>query len=291
MEALRNFGRNLFGFNRDRKVEVVREEVSCRKRQLEEEVVTKDSLNHPAKRARMADTPDTEPSPTTETVKPATSLVQSFFSTWSWFKVKTSPDLVECSHAAPPPDTIQAAPPTMYSSTRLNTDEVELLKVVNPKLEPSPQIVSSEASTISYDKLATFSGFSKAQVHPPPPQKPTSPPKGGHIGHSIRTVHEKTRKAELLSPPNIRKQMKSGLRSTFDKFFHEKDIAKRIWSGGIVKHKRPKQQNAFQYSANLADRDVYKSLLERHTGTVVKYSALTNRTNILFDSPRNTSTR
>ena len=80
----------------------------------------------------------------------------------------------------------------------------------------------------------------------------------------------------------MKKQMRSGFRSTFDKFFHEKDIAKRIWSGGVVKNRKGMKQNAFQYSAQMADRDKYKQMLEKHTGSVVKYSALTNRTSILF---------
>eukprot|EP00092_Neocalanus_flemingeri_P032787 GFUD01035660.1.p1 GENE.GFUD01035660.1~~GFUD01035660.1.p1 ORF type:complete len:633 (-),score=244.13 GFUD01035660.1:234-2132(-) len=210
-----------------------------------------------------------------------TSPVQNLFSTvQSWFKARSSPDLVECSEVSPP--VVQAAPPTLHSSTRLDKEEVELLKVVNHKGESSLKLlpISPDTSTLSYDTLATFSGFTTAQVQPPPPHSHTSPPQSGH---QIKTAHEKARKAELLSPPNIRRQMRSGFRSTFDKFFHEKDIAKRILSGGIVKHRRGKQQNAFQYSAQLADRDVYRQLLEKHTGTVVKYSVRTNRTNILFD--------
>jgi len=274
MEALKNLSRKFFGFNSDQKSEVVKEEVGNRKRQLEEEVVSKNSLNHSAKRARMEIIPDdVEPSTSTQPVVQQPSPVQTFFSSLqSWFKVKTSPDLVECSQVAPtPPVTIQATPPILYSTTKIDTDEVELLKMVNPKGEVSSQPIS--------DKLATFSGFfpssQEALPHTPTPRH----------GHIIKTAHEKARKAELLSPPNVKKQMRSGLRSTFDKFFHERDIAKRVWPGGIVKQKKGKQQNAFQYSAQLADRDVYKRLLERHTGTVVKYSALTNRTSILYPRP------
>lgn len=291
MEALKSWwGKSIFGSNKEKKVkkgEIVKEEVGSRKRQLEEEVVTKDSLNHPAKRARMAETPDIEPTPT---VKRATNPLHTFLSTFSWNslvnKFKSSPEMVECSQASPPsiPVTIQAAPPTLYSSTRLDTDEVELLKVVNPKVDHSQATPKFEAHSIPIDKLATFSGFTKVAA----PSTPNTP---SHTGHSIRTAHEKARKAELLSPPNIRKRLGSGLRSTFDKFYHEKDIARRVWPGGIVK-KKPKQ-NAFEFSASLADRDRYKALLERHSGgpTIVKYSALTNRTNILFDRPRNSPNR
>ena len=270
MEALSTLGRNLFGFHRD-KVEVVREEVGSRKRQLEEDVFTKDSLDPPVKSSRLANTPDIDPNSTTKTVQLPTSLVQSIFSTMkTWFRVKTSPDLVECSNVSLLPDTIQAAPPTFYSYSKLDTDEVELLMV-----EPNPPIIGSEAPTISNNKLATFSGFTKAYVHTHPHTSPLNSP---HRGHSIRK--EKTGKAELLPPPNIKRRMRSGLRSTFTKYLDVKNIA--IWSGGIVKEKRTKQQNALKYSANYADRDVYKALLERHTVTV--YKALINK-------PRDTSDR
>ena len=77
MEALKSWwGKSIFGSNKEKKVkkgEIVKEEVGSRKRQLEEEVVTKDSLNHPAKRARMAETPDIEPTPT---VKRATNQAE-----------------------------------------------------------------------------------------------------------------------------------------------------------------------------------------------------------------------
>jgi len=275
MEVLRNFGRKFFGF--EQKSEVVRrEEVkSCtRKRQLEEEdVVSKSSLNHPAKRARMETIPDLELSTSSTPSVQQTSQSQTFFSNLQyWFKVKTSPDLVECTQEPQAPlPTIEAAP-ILHSSTGLDTDEVDLLKMVNPKGEVSSQIIS--------DKLANFSGFSPTQEALPHP--PTSNLRHGHI---IKTAHEKTRKAELLSPTNLKKQMRSGFRSTFDKFFHERDIAKRIWPRGIVKNKRGKQQNAFQYSSQLADRDVYKKMLENHSGNVVRYSALTNRTSILCPKP------
>ena len=110
MEALKNLSRKFFGFNSDQKSEVVKKEVGNRKRQLEEEVVSKNSLNHSAKRARMEIIPDdVEPSTSTQPVVQQPSPVQTFFSSLqSWFKVKTSPDLVECSQVAPtPPVTIQ----------------------------------------------------------------------------------------------------------------------------------------------------------------------------------------
>ena len=291
MDVLRNFGRKLFGINKEKKVEVqkekkveaVKEEAGSRKRQLDEEVITKDSLNHPAKRPRMADGETSSP----EEADTATSPVHTIISKLkSWIHGKSSPELVECSPAIPTSvaDAIQAAPPTLYSSARLETDEVELLKVVNPKVDQSPFVSSSEAAPlIPRDKLATFSGFTSSPVSTSS-LTPSQPGKGGHTGHSIRTGHEKERKAELLSPQNIRKRLQSGLRSTYDKFYHEKDIAKRIRPGGIVK-KKPKQ-NAFEFSAALADRNRYKALLERHSGsTIVKYSAWTNKTNIVFDSP------
>jgi len=59
------------------------------------------------------------------------------------------------------------------------------------------------------------------------------------------------------------------------------------------KLRRKTKQNAFNFSNSMADRDRYKALLEWHSGgpTIVKYSALTNRTNILFDRPRNSPNR
>eukprot|EP00092_Neocalanus_flemingeri_P025291 GFUD01027423.1.p1 GENE.GFUD01027423.1~~GFUD01027423.1.p1 ORF type:complete len:678 (+),score=252.81 GFUD01027423.1:55-2088(+) len=245
MELLRNLGRKFLGFNREQKLEE-RVESGSRKRQLKEEVVSKDSLNHPVKKARIENTPDTEPSNNTQTVQLANPVQNIFSTVLSWFKPSSSLVMVECFQSTPP-DSIQAFPPTFNTSTMLDTDEIQLIKVVHPKDQVSLQTTSPDTSTLSYDTLATFSGFTTAQVPPPPPHSDTSPPQSGH-----------------------------------EKFFHKKDSAKRSCLGGSFKHKRDKKQNAFQYSAQLADREVYRQLLEQHKGTVVTYSALTNRTNILF---------
>ena len=161
-------------------------------------------------------------------------------------------------------------------------DEVELLKVVNTKGEAVNQdSVQTEKTAVISGTLASFSGFSKISVPTSTASFPSTPRKYGHI---ITTAHEKAKKADLLSPPNMRKQMKTGFRSTFDKFFQEKNIAKRVraWSG-LNNTRIGKMSNAFQYSNDLAEKDVYKKLLEKHTGKVGKYSTLTNRSSILFD--------
>jgi len=294
MEALRSFGRKLLGLNRDNKVEIVKEVPSSRKRQLEEEEVTKDSLNQPAKRRRMSSTEDQRERSSQPADTSVTSPVQAIFSkVKSWFSVKSRPEMVECPPAVTPvADTIQAAPPTLYSS-RLDTDEVELLKVVNPKLEQVEtskleQVENSEQSLPSSDEspmsqpadtLATFTGFKSSET-----RKDSSTTSG----HSIRTGYDRERKADLLSPQNIRKRLQAGFRSTYDKFYHEKDIVKRVSMGSI---KKPKQ-NAFEYSAALADKSRYKALLERHTGnSMFKYNAWTNRSSILFDTKSSSPSR
>jgi len=286
MEVLRNFKRKFFGINRENKAEiVVDKEPPSRKRPFEEEEVkqTKDSLNHPiidlhnhpAKRARMSHSVD-EGNPSSNIVHATPSPVQAVFARLkSWFSVKSSPELVDCT---PLPHTIQAAPPTLYSSAKLDTDEVELLKVVNPKLDlvKEDDVKITEVSPLlqAADKLAAFAGFTSPAATPPP----SCPGKGGHAGHSIRTAHDKARRAELLTPENIRSRLHAGYRSTYDKFYHAKDIAQR---GSVKKAK----QNAFQYSADLADKMRYKALLERHTGnSLVRYNAWTKETSIMLNT-------
>jgi len=292
MEALRNIGRKLFGFNRDNKVDKVEEVPSSRKRQLDEEEITKDSLNQPAKRRRMSSTGDPRESSSQPADTSVTSPVQAIFSkVKSWFSAKSRAEMAEYPSAVTPvADTIQAAPPTLYSS-RLDTDEVELLKVVNPKLEhvgnsnQSMPIPSSDESPLSQaaDTLAAFAGFTSVDSRK---DSSTSPPI--KEGHSIRTCYDRERKRELLSPQNIRKRLQSGFRSTYDKFYHEKDIVKRSCLGSI---KKPKQ-NAFEYSAALADKSRYKALLERHTGnSMFKYNAWTNKSSILFDTKSSSPSR
>ena len=103
----------------------------------------------------------------------------------------------------------------------------------------------------------------------------TSPSKAGH---SIRTGYNRERKAD---PQNIRKRLQSGFKSNYDKFY-------RVSLGSI---KKPKQ-NAFEYSAALADKSRYKALLERHTGnSMFKYNAWTNRSSILFDTKSSSPSR
>jgi len=290
MEALRNIGRKLFGFNRDNKVDKVEEVPSSRKRQLDEEEITKDSLNQPAKRRRMSSTGDPRESSSQPADTSVTSPVQAIFSkVKSWFSAKSRAEMAEYPSAVTPvADTIQAAPPTLYSS-RLDTDEVELLKVVNPKLEhvgnSNQSIPSSDESPLSQaaDALAAFAGFTSVDSRK---DSSTSPP--NMEGHSIRTCYDRERKRELLSPQNIRKRLQSGFRSTYDKFYHEKDIVKRSCLGSI---KKPKQ-NAFEYSAALADKSRYKALLERHTGnSMFKYNAWTNKSSILFDTKSSSPSR
>jgi len=294
MEVLRNFSRKFFGINREKKSEVINKEPPSRKRPLEEEEEgkqTKDSLNHPigdlhnnpSKRPRMSNS--REYVPNSNSVHATPSPVQAVFAKFkSWFSVKSSPDLVECTPSPKPvPHTIQAAPPTLYSSAKLDTDEVELLKVVNPKLDQVKDVdlKSTEVTPLlqAADKLAAFAGFTSAAATPPPPTTATCPGKGGH---SITTAHDKARKAALFTPENIRSRLHAGYRSTYDKFYHAKDIAQR---GSVKKAK----QNAFQYSADLADKMRYKALLERHTGNpLVKYNAWTKETSIMLN---NTSSR
>jgi len=284
MEVIRSFGRKFFGSNREKKVEIVKEEPPSRKRQLEEEI-TKDSLNNPAKRRKMSNTVvDAEGNSAKSADTSATSPVQAIFSrVKSWFSIKSRPEMVECPpKVTPVADTIQAAPPTLYASSKFDTDEVELLKVVNPKLEQAissnqPESSSGESSMPpAANTLAAFAGFKATETRND--SSTSSPIKQGH---NIRTQYDMTRKTELLSPQSIRKRLQSGFRSTYDKFYHEKDIVKRVCVGSI---KKPKQ-NAFEYSAALADKSRYKALLERHTGnTMFKYNAWTNRTSILFDT-------
>ena len=86
-----------------------------------------------------------------------------------------------------------------------------------------------------------------------------------HVGHSIRTNYERERQSELTSPHSIRKQMKSGFRSTFDKFFYEKDISKAACSSKVLK--RRTHQNAFDFSNSLAEGERYRFLLIKHSGS------------------------
>ena len=184
--------------------------------------------------------------------------------------------MVECPPAVTPlADTIQAAPPTLYSS-RLDTDEVELLKIVNPKLEQvdnSKQSIPSSPLSQCADTLATFAGFKSVEL-----RKDSSTTSPSKAGHSIRTGYNRERKAD---PQNIRKRLQSGFKSNYDKFY-------RVSLGSI---KKPKQ-NAFEYSAALADKSRYKALLERHTGnSMYKYNAWNNRSSILFDTKSSSPSR
>ena len=74
---------------------------------------------------------------------------------YSWFA--NTPETVECPKPTitTVPDTIQAAAPTLYSSSKFDTDEVELLKVVNPKVGPLPETINNESSVSR--QLAAFS--------------------------------------------------------------------------------------------------------------------------------------
>jgi len=281
MEVFRNFGRKFFGFDRQKKPEVIKEDQRSRKRQLEDDLVSKDSLNHPAKRPRMLRTDEPGGSASKSAGSETSSPVQAMFSKIkSWFSIKSKPEMVECPQGQRKiADTIQAAPPTLYSSARLDTDEVELLKVVNPKMEQVQNSTqwSDESSLLqAADKLATFAGFStEVTGNTSNTYTPSNYSKGGL---NIMTAHDKDKKRELLSPQNIRKRLHSGFRSTYDKFYHEKDITRRIGHGSIKK--KPKQ-NAFEYSAALADRSRYKALIERYSGTsMIKFNAWTNKTSM-----------
>jgi len=280
MDVLRKLGRNFFGLGKE-KSDINSEESSfqqSRKRCLEEEVLTKESLNQPAKRRRIMNS-DVEKDSMAETASPGLFAVVRT-KLYSWFA--NTPETVECPKPTKTtlPDTIQAAAPTLYSSSKLDTDEVELLKVVNPKVGPLSETINHESSISK--QLAAFSGFSKplSNTLSRNPETPMTAFNRSHVGHSIRTNYERERQSELTSPHSIRKQMKSGFRSTFDKFFHEKDIAKTAFPSKVLK--RRTQQNAFDYSKSLAERERYRSLLIKHSGSEEMNMKPMVRRNILF---------
>ena len=67
----------------------------------------------------------------------------------------------------------------------------------------------------------------------------------------------------------------------FDRFHSEKDIAKRIWFGGVSKSKSggKKTGSAFKFCEKLGDKERYRQMLNKFG--VVKYPATTQRTDFL----------
>jgi len=137
MEVLRNLSILFVGFNREKNSEVINNEPTSMKRSLEEEeeMRSKDSLNHPMdddnsypdKRPRTSNS--REMGTSCNSVNTTSTPVQTMFAKLkSWFSVKSSTGQVDCTPS--PPHTIQAppAPSTLYSA-KLDTDEVELLRV------------------------------------------------------------------------------------------------------------------------------------------------------------------
>jgi len=271
MESLKNFGKSFFNIFRSKKEESNKENnlTVNRKRQLDEEVLTKDSISNPPKRVKTMDEVPLSNSQnqTTNTPHVQQSPVGRIYSSVkSWFMHKASPECVDYtkrSTAVVSPETVQAAPPTLYSSAKLDTDEVKLLKVTNP---------SKESSLDSF----AFSNESLVQGDA------TLIDRNAGVGHIIRTSYEKERKSELLSSPNLRKKMKAGYRSTFDKYFTEKNITKRSLLSNKEIAKGFKKQNAFNYSSSLVEKEKYLNLLKIRCGFIpseasLRFSPLANK--------------
>jgi len=155
---------------------------------------------------------------------------------------------------------------------------------------PNNEVVHQSSSLST---LATFGGFTARSFHPSVEGSDTS---SLHVdarvksgpGHVILTQHEKQRRAQALSPEGVKSTFKSGFISRFDKYYTEKDVAKRAFYGGITKPKSSsKSRNAFKHVFQISEKERYRELLNRFG--VIKYPALTGRTEILKNKPRSQS--
>ena len=215
----------------------------ARKRPLEE-LGDKEALEDPAgeekrtKRARRAE-PGLEQSFSEQLVSPLRAM-------WGWVTgwvvggagrrlAFPSGGLVATMQAAAPAHL--AAPPGKV------TDEVQLVKVVNPRMglaaEPGP--------TLFHDPLPDFT-FSSAPA--PASTGPQFP------GHHIRTGHERAREAAHLAAPVLRKRLKAGQvsgghRSVYSRLFSDD------WR---------RQQRATDYCARLGERERYRQILQSKMG-------------------------
>ena len=266
-----------------------------RKRSLEEEEeenvsqFNKNSLNRPIKRARMEEEGPASSSgaaPDSEIL----SMRNVFKSFKSWFggskvKAKTDPgmpgkaeDETEFELDGGAGNQFDPTVETVDLTVDLSGDEAAEGNKENLPLSvecPPPQSSMSSSSSSTLATLSSFSGFTAANFSSLAP-----------AGHVVSTSRETRRRIEAASPEKVKARLANKVPSRHDKFYSEKDIARRIWarktseSGGVKKSgKKLRGRTAFQHTAQLQEREKYRMMLEKFG--VVKYSALTDRTDVL----------
>jgi len=281
----------------------------AQKRRFEEQeqevpMVGKESLETPpgrkAKRARRSPSPESSsfypevaPVPVkTEaqsSLKKGINMMCSLFG-WGGEEQKMARNFV--SAAA---ETIQASAPTRLASTGKEGDEVQLVKEVNPRFEAQD---STSAARVDYDKF----DVQRKEVYDPakytdPPKLLTEPPvlsttsldlssfafsaeqrgaaplaQGSSPGPRIKTAYERRRENQHLRSSNLSQRLKRGLVtapapayvSISDKFFSQ------------VK-KEKKSELATDYCMRLAERELYRQMLESKVGTTLPPLASTIR--------------
>jgi len=279
---------------------------SGQKRRFEEEeqevpIVGKESLEtlpgRKVKRARRSPSPEISslypeaPVPTEAQSSFKKGLVNMVWSFFGWGEEqKMTRNFV--SAAA---ETIQASAPTRLASTGKEGDEVRLVKEVNPRFEAQD---STSAASVDYDKF----DVQREEVYDPakytdPPKLLTEPPilsttsldlstfvfsaeqrgavllhPGSSSGPRIKTAHERRRENEHLRSSNLSQRLKRGLvtapapayLSISDKFFSQ-----------VKKEKKP--QSATEYCVRLAERELYRQMLESKVGSILPPLASTIR--------------
>jgi len=239
---------------------------------------------------------NTEDIPVAEEVK---SPLQKFF---SFFKFMSPPNPATKNDLNTAPiretDTVQfqALAPTKLGSQ--GAEEVKLVKVVNQGASSSsnlfpatPQHPSDDSvfdASTAHDALANFSGFVPKAISDRPSLFKTNTTTGIHI----RTEHERARHSLLNSPANVKRGIKSGYKSTYDKVFGSNSF--------LTRPMKSQKKTAFEHSVRLEERSKYKSILDtffkinpgRSPSTLVKspYSLSRDRTTFPKPSRQLTST-
>jgi len=294
METVRSVGRGLLGFKEERRGSR-REEEERRgsKRSLEEErgkEALEEPVGHRMKRARRS--PEVEVEGQGPSLASIPSMVLGGISgIWSWGVSKLFPGQPRLPFLGA--ETIQAAPPTRLPAPQ-DTDEVQLIKVVNPRAPPAqPEELVDE---VTYDPPTLGLGLGLQEGAGGPlgglAATRSTPAGGSPPGRSplprIRTGHEVSRRQAHLEHPNLARRLKAGQVSAASPRKEQRSVLSRLFGEAKVK----RSQLATTFQEGLVAKERYRALLQRIGSRSARVGAppplsstlrsplLTNRTSI-----------
>jgi len=278
METVRSVSRGLLGFKEPPSLKEERsrrreEERRGSKRPLEEEERGKEALQEPVghrmKRARHSPEVEVEAGHDTSITSMVLGGITGF---WSWGVSKLFPGQPRLGLLGA--ETIQAAPPTRLLPGQ-DTDEVQLIKVVNPRGPPAqaPGVdVTYDPPTLLQDEELLLGplGGAEAEVREvlatearearaPPTRSP-----GGAGGSPplprIRTGHELSRRQAHLEHPSLTKRLKAGQVSAASaRKSDQRSVLSKLFGEAKIK----RSQLATTFHEGLVAKERYRAMLQR----------------------------